>query len=215
MPKGFQKGNQFAKGNKPNSTSFKKGERPSKMTEFKKGQVSVFKGRNHTAESNEKNRIAHLGKKATEETKGKQSKNNAHYWLGKKRPEMTGAKHHLFGKHQTEATKAKLREARLRQRITLKDTKIELKVEAELIKRGINYQKQVPLCKVAIVDFYLPEYRIVIQADGDYWHNRPERIQNDIRQNAVLTFNGFNVYRFWEHDINESVENCINKINLS
>ena len=48
------------------------------------------------------------------------------------------------------------------------DTGIELKIEAELIKRNIVFQKQVPLCKIARVDFYLPEYHIVIQADGDY-----------------------------------------------
>lgn len=93
-----------------------------------------------------------------------------------------------------------------------KDTSIELKMEAELKKRNINYQKQVPLCKIAIVDFYLPEDMIVIQCDGDYWHNRPERKANDIKQDRVLIFNGFNVYRFWEHEINESVENCINRV---
>ena len=107
--------------------------------------------------------------------------------------------------------------------LVFKDTSIEIKIENELIKRGINYQKQVPLCKVARVDFYLPEYRIVIQADGCYWHNCPihgrGEIKNcsekDKRQDNVLTFNGFNVYRFWEHDINNSVEECINKLDLT
>ena len=100
-----------------------------------------------------------------------------------------------------------------------KNTSIELKIEAELIKRNINFQKQVPLCKIAIVDFYLPEFRIVIQADGCYWHNCPihgngydKHYQKDLNQNAVLNFNGFNVYRFWEHEINESVEECINRL---
>ena len=101
-----------------------------------------------------------------------------------------------------------------------KDTSIELKVEQELISRRLNYQKQVPLCKTAIVDFYLPEYRIVIQCDGCYWHNCPIHghgeikhcSEKDERQDKVLTFNGFNVYRFWEHEINSSVEGCLDKI---
>ncbi len=93
-----------------------------------------------------------------------------------------------------------------------RDTKIELKIEKELQKRNINYQKQVPLCRIAIVDFYLPEYRIVIQCDGDYWHNKLEQKERDERQDKVLIFNGFNVYRFWEHEINKSAEECINKI---
>jgi hypothetical protein len=36
----FQIGNQYAKGNKPNKTSFKKGEHRSPETEFKKGEMS-------------------------------------------------------------------------------------------------------------------------------------------------------------------------------
>lgn len=121
----------------------------------------------------------------------------------------------LTGKHLSEETKSKLREYSVNNpNRKFRDTGIELRVEAELQKRGINYQKQVPLCKVAIVDFYLPEYRIIIQCDGDYWHNRNGSKERDLRQDAVLTFNGFNVYRFWEHEINESVENCINGIRL-
>ena len=90
-----------------------------------------------------------------------------------------------------------------------KDTKIELKIEAELKRININYQKQVPLCKIAIVDFYLPGHRIVIQCDGDHWHNRPGCKEKDERQDKVLTFNGFNVYRFWEHEINKSAKKCL------
>jgi len=113
----------------------------------------------------------------------------------------------------SEERKEKMREwAILHPNKIFKDTSIELKMEAELKKRGVYYQKQVPLCKVARVDFYLPEYRIVIQCDGDYWHNLPDHKERDVMQDRILTFNGFNVYRFWEHEINESVENCVNKV---
>ena len=95
-----------------------------------------------------------------------------------------------------------------------KNTSIELKIEEELQSRNINYQKQIPLCNVTIVDFYLPEYRIVIQCDGDYWHNLPGCKEKDDKQNKVLIFNGFNVYRFWEKDIKKSPKNCINQLNL-
>jgi DNA mismatch endonuclease (patch repair protein) len=119
------------------------------------------------------------------------------------------------------------REARRQNSLThpnrkFKETSIELIVENELIRRGINYVKQVPLCKIAIVDFYLPEYRTIIQCDGCYWHNcsihnknpLEGRTEKDIKQDSVLTFNGFNVYRLWEHDINESVEKCIDSLGL-
>ena len=92
---------------------------------------------------------------------------------------------------------------------TFKDTKPERKVESELIRLGIYFEKQRPLCKIAVVDFYIPEFHIVIQVDGCYWHNCPihskvhleGKTERDIKQDAVLMANGFNVYRIWEHEI--------------
>jgi len=49
-----------------------------------------------------------------------------------------------------------------------KDTKIELKMEELLKNLGIEYRKQVPLLGVAVVDFYIPSKKLVIQCDGCY-----------------------------------------------
>jgi len=103
-----------------------------------------------------------------------------------------------------------------------KETGIEVKVENELKERNIKYTKQVQLCKVAVVDFLLTDYGIAIQVDGCYYHNCPihhpdkyiGRRDRDFKQDQVLISNGYMVYRFWEHDINESVEECINGIKL-
>lgn len=48
--------------NNPLTKNKLKGKHNSPSTEFKKGMVGTFKGKHHTAESNEKNRLAHLGK---------------------------------------------------------------------------------------------------------------------------------------------------------
>jgi DNA mismatch endonuclease (patch repair protein) len=100
-----------------------------------------------------------------------------------------------------------------------KDTKIELKMEVELKRQDINYEKQIPLCSVAIVDFFLPKYEIVIQCDGCFWHGCPIHNLNWIKnkernanQDKILKENGYIVYRFWEHEINENVKECVNKI---
>jgi len=187
------------------------------MTAWNKGKVGVMPipwnkglkdwrvGYKHSEETKKKigaaNSISHKGLHRSEETKRKIGLNGFHYGMREKKV--------------SEETKSKLREYSVNNpNRKFKDTGIELRVEAELQRRKINYQKQVPLCKVAIVDFYLPEYRIVIQCDGDYWHNRKGSKERDLGQDSVLTFNGFNVYRFWEHEINESVENCINSIKL-
>lgn len=126
----------------------------------------------------------------------------------------TGQKVTLGFKHSEEFKKRKREWMIEHPNRIFKDTKIELKMEAELQRRGINYQKQVPLCKIARVDFYLPEYRMIIQCDGDYWHNLQKVKERSIKQDKVLTFNGFNVYRFWEHEIKKSVESCVDKLNF-
>lgn len=100
------------------------------------------------------------------------------------------------------------------------NTLIERKITEELTKRNIYYQQNIGLCKIANVDFYLPEYNTVIECDGCYYHNclihYPEyhkevRIR-DCQKTKLFLSRGFNIYRFWGHEINESVEKCINKI---
>ena len=119
------------------------------------------------------------------------------------------------GKKQSEATKQKLREARVKQIMIKKDTKIELAMEKELKLRSVSYQKQVPLERICVSDFYLPEYRIVIFCDGDYWHNLPSYKIRDRRINKILKEKGYKVFRFWEHDINKSISKCVDKIMCS
>ncbi len=117
------------------------------------------------------------------------------------------------GRKHTKESKEKIRQWHIAHpNKKFKDTGIELQIEAELKKRNIQYEKQVPLCNIAVVDFYLPEYRIIIQCDGNYWHNYPEGREKDRQQDNILKFNGFNIYRFWESEINKSPKECINII---
>ncbi len=100
------------------------------------------------------------------------------------------------------------------------NTKIEQKIATELLKRRVYFQQNVGLCNIANVDFYLPEYRIVIECDGCYYHNclihfpecHKKTREADGQKTRILIFNGFNVYRFWEHEINKSAKECIDKI---
>jgi len=91
-----------------------------------------------------------------------------------------------------------------------KDTSIEILIEQELIKNKIPYMKQVPIEGIALVDFLLPN-KIIIQCDGDYWHSKEINKGRDISQDVVLNFNGYKVYRFWEHEIKKSAGKCIIK----
>ena len=64
----------------------------------------------------------------------------------------------------------------------------------------------------SLVDFYLPDYKVAIYVDGDYWHNLPVVKNRDEKQNRILEENGYQVLRFWEHEIKRSVGECVNKI---
>jgi DNA mismatch endonuclease (patch repair protein) len=202
------------------------------------GHIGVGKGKKQSLEHIRKAIEGRKGFKHSEETKRKQSL----LMEGRRHPQSeetkkkisianTGRKHSPDGiERSRQANIGKKMSVEFRKKMSeymvlhpikiFKDTSIELKVEAELQKRGIMYNKQVPLCKVTIADFYLPDSKIVIQCDGCYWHGCPihcpyknEKVRiRDMNQDAVLESNGFHVYRLWEHEINKSIEECINKI---
>lgn len=91
-------------------------------------------------------------------------------------------------------------------------TSIEIKLEQRLKENGINYKSQMPLCGITIADFYLPDHKTAIYADGDYWHNRPGVPEKDARINGILQANGYQVLRFWEHEIKTDISACLEKI---
>lgn len=180
--------------------------KPSSFSEEHRENMSkARKGHIVLRETRKKIGKAHTGKKRTEETKKNISQ------ALKDRLVWNKGKKGIY----SEETRRKMSEVKIKNpNRVFKNTSIELKTEKELKRRNIDYQKQVPLCKRAIVDFYLPKYRIIIQCDGDYWHNLPKQKEKDEQQDKILTLNGFNVYRFWEHEINQSVSNCINKLKV-
>jgi very-short-patch-repair endonuclease len=86
---------------------------------------------------------------------------------------------------------------------------LELIVKNELEMLNIDFIEQQRLGRY-LVDFYLPESKIVIEADGDYWHNRPERKQKDIKKDQDLKSRGYKVLRFKEQDIKNNIKKCMN-----
>ncbi|MGW0692808.1 endonuclease domain-containing protein [Streptomyces sp. NPDC002738] len=68
------------------------------------------------------------------------------------------------------------------------------------------------------VDAAIPTLRLVIQADGDYWHGRhaadrlhPKvagNLANDARQDAALTAAGWQVLRLWGTDLTHDLPAC-------
>src|SRR3989304_8154763 len=113
-----------------------------------------------------------------------------------------------------------MREAKLNRPVKkFSDTKIELKIRAELDRRRFEKDKDyfcnINVDNIANVDIFLPALKIVIECDGCRYHackqcGFTKYYQNvimlDKRKTDLLEKAGYKVYRFWEHEINESPE---------
>jgi len=94
--------------------------------------------------------------------------------------------------------------------IKKKKSSIELKMAAALSNANILFEEQWSH-DLGVADF-LVENKIVVFADGDYWHRRPGVQTKDTRQNEYLKKKGFYILRFWESEINTDINQCIQKI---
>lgn len=113
----------------------------------------------------------------------------------------------------------KIKKARLRQTMPQKQTKIEVCMQKGLKRKGLNFETHLPM--IGHPDIAFPEKKVAIFCDGCYWHACPvhypwrseERdMEKDGRIEKALTEMGWTVLRFWEHEINENLEGCINKV---
>lgn len=108
------------------------------------------------------------------------------------------------------------------------DTKPELLFRKALWKLGWRYHvlNNLP----GRPDVVFPTERIAVFIDGCFWHGCPEHFQqpetnvgfweekiqkNILRDNKVtqqLANEGWMVLRFWEHDIKDRLEFCVDKV---
>lgn len=127
----------------------------------------------------------------------------------RKLAKLIGENSPLYGIHRSKETKEKVRRARMKQIIPIKDTKIERKIQESLTKAKIIYETHKNIFGQPDI-FIAPN--ICIFCDGDYWHNLPNSMGRDKKVNNFLFNNGYKILRFWEHEIHEDIERCINII---
>ena len=75
---------------------------------------------------------------------------------------------------------------------------------------GYKFRRQHPIGNY-IVDFYVHKLKLVIEVDGKY-HEKMEQINRDKDRTAFLEFNGLKVIRFTNEEVENSIENIIEKI---
>lgn len=149
-----------------------------------------------------------LGKKISKGAKG----------IPKPKPEGFGV-----GRKHSNKTKEKMSDSAI-QRI-LEDpksyhtSKLEEKFKTLLDILDIKYKHFFFAAKIKkIFDFYIPEYNILIEIDGDFYHCNPKiynnpvcktqeiNVKNDQEKNKWAKENGYKLLRFWEDDINNNIK---------
>lgn len=89
-------------------------------------------------------------------------------------------------------------------------TDIERIVFNLLVENNIEFVFQYPIrCKYGyIADFFIPKINLIIEADGERWHN----FQRDNRRDAVLRKKGFSILRLKGQDIKNNPNQCLELI---
>jgi len=92
-----------------------------------------------------------------------------------------------------------------------KNTSIERLLQAGLITSEVLFTTHAKL--LGHPDIFI-EPNICVFADGDYWHGPKRRKQQarDKYVNEQLTLQGYRVLRFWQHEINTDLQNCLKTI---
>ncbi len=123
----------------------------------------------------------------------------------------------IYGKEKSEELRVLMRK-RMINRLTSGDfsklnrTSIELKIDKLLLEKKIKFESQYPFFNKYSCDFAIPEKKLVIECDGDYWHNLPGTKEKDTQRDTFMESKGWNVLRLSEHDINKDINKCSNQI---
>jgi len=112
------------------------------------------------------------------------------------------------------------------------NTKIEKKIKKEFLKRGykegVDFIHQFKFMNKFSCDFCFPKQKLIIEADGDFWHCNPKiypngpthphqikGIKKDKSKKAYITKvdNGSWTYLpIWESEIKKDVSKCVDRV---
>ncbi|MCK9597351.1 endonuclease domain-containing protein [Candidatus Pacearchaeota archaeon] len=83
--------------------------------------------------------------------------------------------------------------------------KLELKGRKILNELGVQFKEQVLMFNKFLVDVLLINKNIIIQWDGEYWHNKPKRKMLDKSQDLYLLKCGYKVIRITDKHIKDDI----------
>jgi DNA mismatch endonuclease Vsr len=109
----------------------------------------------------------------------------------------------------------------------------EARFRSILIRAAIRGWKLQPKGVLGKPDFYFPDQRVAIFVDRCFWHGCPEcdhipkgnrpyweakidrNRERDSQTTACLLESGYVVVRFWEHELQHDMANCLQRIRLA
>lgn len=100
-------------------------------------------------------------------------------------------------------------------------TKTEALGYALLEALNVGYERQVPFGMKFTPDAVIPSARLVIQFDGDYWHDRRgtsteprimQRVALDRSQDRYIRACGWDVVRLWDSELKNDLEACRQRV---
>lgn len=120
-------------------------------------------------------------------------------------------KHKKGLQKHSDDTKNKQRTSRLNymesHKGNFKNTDIEIIMKLKLKDENISFVHSKRIGKFC-VDFLIKD--IIVECDGEYWHNRPgDKAKDFIRDNYLIN-KGYTVLRFSEYNIKNNIKTCIN-----
>ncbi len=108
------------------------------------------------------------------------------------------------GKKRSKETKLKIKKARAKQIMPIRDTTIEVKIQIFLKELGYEFFTHHYIKEIEHgyqCDILIPSMNLVIECDGDYWHKYPIGLEKDHIRTKELIEKGFKVLRLWEKEI--------------
>ena len=150
-----------------------------------------------------------------EKPKGMLNHSHTKEWKEKLSKRNSGKNNPFYNKKHSDETKESIRSKTFKQMLTSRKfsyTKPEVFFYDELGKRKIDFVPQFNLNNKFLVDAFIPFINTLVQVDGNYWHNLERVIKKDKSFNAYAKKCGYRVVRFWEKDIYENIDKCIENL---
>lgn len=87
------------------------------------------------------------------------------------------------------------------------ETRIERLMREALTAAGIPFAAQFPVGRF-FGDFALPEHRLIVEVDGEHWHDA----ERDARRDAKIALLGWRVIRFTGSRVTKDVHGCVSDL---